>query len=44
MELPNIAGQLILMVLPLMLHTPDNQYLLQDYELYNQKYKTKCYQ
>lgn len=44
MELLNIGGQLFLLVVPLMLHSPGNQYFLQDCESYNQKYETKCYQ
>ena len=31
------------MVVPLMLHIPKDQYCLHDYELHDQKFKTKCY-
>ena len=43
MKLLNIGGQLMLLIVPLIIHSPDHQYFSQDYELYNQKYKTKCY-
>ena len=35
MELLNTGGQLMLLVVPPMLHSPGNQYSFQDYELYN---------
>ena len=43
MQLLNISVQLMQIVVPLMLHSPKDQYCLHDYELHDQKFKTKCY-